>query len=510
MNPTLIEALEDARSTHERGEPLDLESFRQQLGTDYAHFRELLAFDTGVEDALEPQSNGALPETLGSYELVREVGRGAMGVVYEAHDTKLDRKVAIKALRPDLDVRPSTATRYEREARSCARVRHPHLIEIYEVGDVDGRPYYVMPLLGGGPLSRVLREGARLSPQELCARMADVADAVHALHEAQIVHRDIKPANIVVEDDGRFVLADFGLARRTDVPALTQTGQSVGTPHYMSPEQVSGDKVVDARTDIYALGATLYEVLGERRAFDAPDLESLYGQILTKRPVDLKDLAPRVPEPAARVVMKCLEKDPADRYPTAGALAHDLRAAAEGGDVRARRPSPLVRFARSVQPLHIAAIVVVAALVWTMTRESDTPAPAQSETQVVFEIPREHLVEYFRALKEAGLEVQVRIREPEVRRTTRMAPIQLVYPRGRVRLEDLDRMRVDVTDAFDECSSLPTEDSGSFRSAPAQKARPAPVTIATHASSSVRSCSHAAFRSRRSWPLTAFSESGRL
>ena len=458
MKNDVIDVLEEVRSKERDGQSVDLESYQARLGDDWAQFRDLYAFHESFVDMLESGLDVETPRQIGSYELVREIGRGAMGVVYEAHDAKLHRRVALKTLRPDLVAGPRTAQRYEREALSCAKVRHPNLIEIYDVGEFEGRPYYVMPLLTGGTLSDALEQDALGSPMSLCDRMADVANAVHELHQAQIVHRDIKPANIVVEEDGRFVLADFGLARRIDLPPLTRADQTVGTPHFMAPEQLENSpNEVDARTDVYALGATLYQALANRLPFEAPKLESLYFQILQKRPEDLATANPDVPRDVARIVMRCLEKRPEDRFATARELERNLRAVVAGKPVTGG-VSPIRRALRTVRPWMVAAALVVAGLgMWWSSRDA-SPPPGQVRpppmTLDLREATDEDLVRFIGAARKAGLTKLIFEIEDASHRNAANDPLQLVLPRGAVRIEDLDVLRVDVTDAFDGQGAL--------------------------------------------------------
>ena len=463
MTPKLIAALEDARVCHDRGEGVDWERFRDDLGDDFERFCALVRFEVGIEDVIEPKSGEFLPRPMGDYTLLRELGRGAMGVVYDAYHEKLDRRVALKTLRPDYALVPELAARYEREARACARVRHPNLVEIYEVGECEGRPYYVMPRLAGGSLSALLADAGRPPVYELCERMAGIAEAVGAMHEARIVHRDIKPANICVESDGSFVLADFGLARRTDAPALTQDGHVVGTPHYMSPEQLAGrPDDIDGRADVYALGATLYHALSGRPPFEAATLESLYAKIVTSSAKPLRSVAPGVPESVSRVVMKCLQRRPDRRYATARALATDLRRAVQGSGAKAPRIRGRCGLGRRV-PYAVGVLLLVGLAVWWGLMRHRGDASQQAEGPVgtapldlTIRIPEgADLAVYIEAVKRAKLvRAEFIIEPPRVQRLANTDAIQLVYPRGMVRIEDLDQTRLDVGEAFEGSGSI--------------------------------------------------------
>ncbi len=304
---------------------MDPEAYRGRLGSSFAEFCDLVGVAESLQEAMDPTFSEEFPRPFGQYTLLGELGRGAMGVVYEAHDEQLGRKVAIKVLLASLAENLKFRERYRREARSCAKVRHDHIVEIYETGEIEGSPYHAMALLEGVPLSTHVHEGTLGSKSEVCRQLAGVADALHAVHESGVVHRDVKPANIIVEPSGRMVLADFGLARAPEDVGVTRTGEHLGTPPYMSPEQMIGrPEDVNGGTDVYALGVTLYEALTGRRPFDAERYVELQMKILTERARPPRQLDPLVSRDLERIVMTCLEKKPADRYPSAAALADDL------------------------------------------------------------------------------------------------------------------------------------------------------------------------------------------
>jgi hypothetical protein len=283
----------------------------------------------------------------GEFTLLSELGRGAVGVVYEAVHRSLGRTVALKVLKTGFDTHPTAIERFKREARACAQVRHDHVVEVYQAGEHEGRHYYAMALMEGQSLKQMARAGQVPEPHELARQMAGIVDALALMHDRGIVHRDIKPSNIMVEKDGRMVLADFGLARTVASDKLTMTGESLGTPLYMSPEQLLGDRdAIDGRTDVYGIGATLYEILANQPVFNAPDVGSLMRMILAERPQALREVAPDVPPALAGIVMKALEKRRRDRYHTAARLREDLLAFARGEQVKGRPVSGTVRAGR--------------------------------------------------------------------------------------------------------------------------------------------------------------------
>ena len=365
----LADALEDMHRRRARGEDAIPDDYRGRLGDSHEDFMKIVAAETRLDGTLAPAPAEALPRPFAGFTLLREIGRGASGVVYEAVDRRLGRTVALKILRTGVDTDSTALERFRREAKACAHVRHDHIVAIHEAGETDGRPWYSMDLVPGEPLSSAVRGGERLDPKLLAAGVAGVADGLHALHAAGIVHRDVKPQNLIVRPDGQMILADFGLARSAQAVALTQTGDALGTPLYMSPEQMLGQKgEVDARTDVYGLGATMYEALCGRPVFRTEDVASLMRMILTQRPDPVRAHAPGVPADLEGIVMKCLEKRKGDRYPSAAALADDLRAFVKDEPVVGRPIGPAVRAVRAARrhwiPIATAAGVLVAGLAW--------------------------------------------------------------------------------------------------------------------------------------------------
>ena len=298
------------------------------------------------------------------YDTGQLLGAGAMGEVVRAHDPTLNRDVALKFLR---SADPSLLQRFQREAQAQARVDHPGVCRVYEVGEMEGRAFIAMQLVDGPTLGRL----APTVPVEERVRLVrDVAEAVHAAHETGLIHRDLKPGNILVEARGgpwRAYVADFGLARDLAEPGLTETGTTVGTPAYMSPEQARGDRNIDRRTDVYSLGAVLFEVLTGVPPFDSVSPVQILLQVLQDEAPGIRSLDRTLPQDLETIVATCLEKDPHRRYPTARALAEDLTRFLAGDMVLARPLSRAARLARRVRrsprSFALGAVAVVAVLV---------------------------------------------------------------------------------------------------------------------------------------------------
>ena len=276
---------------------------------------------------------GRLIQALGSsYTVEGELGRGGMGVVYKARDERLKRQVAIKVLPPELAFREEIRIRFLREAETAARLSHPHIVPIHSVGEgPDGLVYFVMAFVDGESVAGKLKRRGRLPSEEARRIMLETSDALGAAHALGIIHRDVKPDNILLEGSrGRVVVTDFGIAKAlssTTVSAtLTATGVAIGTPHYMSPERAAGDREIDGRSDIYSLGVVSYQMLTGELPFQAPTVPGILMKHITERAPLVTEKCDDCPDDLAACVMRSLEKDPEDRWPTADALRRALEA----------------------------------------------------------------------------------------------------------------------------------------------------------------------------------------
>ena len=313
----------------------------------------------------------AAPGTLGSfgaYELIREVARGGMGVIYEARQADLRRTVALKMILAGRLATEAEAQRFAQEARAAANLDHPGIVPVYEFGRHDDRPYYAMAFVAGPSLAQCLTEGP-LPPREAAALLAEVAEAVAYAHGRGVIHRDLKPSNILIGPDGRPRVADFGLAKVLDLPAdagLTATGEVLGTPGYMPPEQARGEIArIGPPSDVYSLGAVLYEALSGRPPFKAASPWETIRQVLEATPAPVRLLNPQVPRDLEMICAKCLEKDPTARYGAADELAADLRRFLAGEPILARRPGPLSKVARRLRKHRRVVRVATAAVLLT-------------------------------------------------------------------------------------------------------------------------------------------------
>ncbi len=298
------------------------------------------------------------PQQLGDFRIAREIGRGGMGVVYEAEQLSLHRRVALKVLRFGAVADEKALERFRREAETVAHLHHTNIVPIFAVGSENGVYYYAMQFIEGGSLADVVATARvedvqpekRRAVSEIARWGLEAAEALAHAHQRGVIHRDIKPSNLLLDTDGRVWLTDFGLARRMDEVTLTMTGMLMGTPRYMSPEQATATKQpVDHRTDIYSLGATLYELLTGRPVFASDTPHGVITQILTTEPVRPRVVRQSIPRDLETIILTCLAKDPTQRYATAQALADDLRAIREGRPIRARRENIFQQATRWVQ-----------------------------------------------------------------------------------------------------------------------------------------------------------------
>ncbi len=336
--------------------------------------------DSAAETTFPVVHPGSL---LGDFLVQERIGAGGMGIVYRAHQVSLSRDVALKVLAPHISHSKTATERFRREARAVARLDHPNIVSVYTTGEEQGTSYYAMQLIDGIPLSKVIAHLKRRPLRELrsggaatargaapgdaasadidlaslitarwegsyfrsvAEMLADAAEALAYAHGHQVIHRDIKPSNLLLSRRYEIHIGDFGLARIAEEPGLTRTGECVGTPYYMSPEQITvGGNEIDPRTDVYALGATLYELLTLRPPFFGGNREEVLSKILQSRPPAPRLLNRNAPRDLEVVCLKALEKEVCDRYQSAAEMAADLGRFAKGEPVMARHRGPVTR-----------------------------------------------------------------------------------------------------------------------------------------------------------------------
>ena len=288
------------------------------------------------------------PRHVGPYEILAELGRGGMGVVYRARHLQLGRDVAVKLLTAGACATDEQRRRFLAESRLAARIRHPRIVSIHDAGDHEGQLWCAMDLVDGDDLAALLRDGP-LPLQEAVHLVAEIARAVHSLHDHGILHRDVKSSNILLDRSGTPYLTDFGLARGDESDA-TATGSVLGTPASMSPEQAAGRvREIDARSDVYGLGTVLYEALAGTPPFGGESAIDTLLDVLERDPLPPSHWNRSVPPPLDRICLRCLEKSPARRPATAAALADDLDRWLAGGQIAPLDDSPLEWVARLVR-----------------------------------------------------------------------------------------------------------------------------------------------------------------
>ncbi|MEK6644192.1 MAG: protein kinase [Planctomycetota bacterium] len=313
---------------------------------------------------------------LGDFEIIREIGRGGMGIVYRARQVSLNRLVALKVLPGIFRQVPTAVTRFLKEAQAAAKLHHTNIVPVYAQGEYEGHCYYAMELIEGDSLDRILRRepgrlhehppdasfaglqsqtgaaagGRRQSYRFLARLMAGVAEGLDHAHKQGVIHRDIKPQNLLMAGDGQLHITDFGLARLLDEPSITLTGEMVGTPAYMSPEQVTGDRsAIDQRTDIFSFGVTFYEALTGVRPFEGATRDQVTARILTREPKPPRKINPHVPVDLETICLRAMEKEPGRRYPSAEKLAADLRRFADDRPILIRRAGVVERSVKWVR-----------------------------------------------------------------------------------------------------------------------------------------------------------------
>jgi serine/threonine protein kinase len=318
-------------------------------------------------------------EQIGSYDILSELGRGGMGVVYKAQDRRLKRLVALKVVLAGGHASAAERQRFQVEVEAAARLQHPNIVQVYEVGEEGGRPFMAMEYCPSGSLQDRIRNQPQ-PPREAAQLIATLADALHHAHQAGIVHRDIKPANLLLTTDGAPKVADFGLAKRLNkADNFTQTGAIMGSLDYMAPEQAAGrTREATPATDVYSLGAVLYKLLtGQPPFHGTSDLETI-NAIVSRDPVSIRVFQPKTPRDLVTICHKCLEKNPARRYATAATLADDLRRYLADQPIQARPLGSVEsawRWARHHSGLSLVLLggvtmllVVAACLAWSSYR----------------------------------------------------------------------------------------------------------------------------------------------
>jgi len=293
-----------------------------------------------MTDSADKPLPARLAEALGdAYTIEGEVGRGGMGVVYRARDERLQRRVAIKVLPPELAFQKDIRERFTREAQTAAKLSHPHIVPIHTVGEGQGLVYFVMGYVDGESVAGRIRRRGKLPVDEARRIMGEAADALSAAHALSIIHRDIKPDNILLEGSrGRVMVTDFGIAKAlssTSGATLTGAGVAIGTPAFMSPEQAAGEREIDGRSDVYSLGVVAFQMLTGELPFTAPTVAGILMKQITEPAPDIRTRRADVPEDLALAVSRCLEKDPENRWPSADAL----RRALESRTVSGYRPT---------------------------------------------------------------------------------------------------------------------------------------------------------------------------
>jgi tRNA A-37 threonylcarbamoyl transferase component Bud32 len=332
----------------EFGAPVAWDDYLASFPDHAVALRLLRQADQLVEHVLGPTAAAAGP--IGDYEILEEIGRGGMGVVYKAGQKSLGRVVALKMIRAADFAGPAERERFRREAQAVAALRHPNIVQVYAVGDCNGEPFLALEFVEGPSLARYLG-GKPLPAREAAALVATLADAMHYAHQRGVIHRDLKPGNILLESAEKGTssslvtrhsplatpkITDFGLAKLQGDTQHTSTGVILGTPGYMAPEQADGrGKEVGPAADVYGLGAILYELLTGRPPFQGDSPVATLQQVMEAEPARPRLLNPAVPRDLETVCLKCLEKEPQQRYASAAALADDLRRFRDGAPVRA-------------------------------------------------------------------------------------------------------------------------------------------------------------------------------
>jgi serine/threonine-protein kinase len=378
VNPDREQRLADllARLTEQRqdGQPLDLHAVTQEHPDLADELRELLGVARLADNAARAGVTGritagrtnpvapspaapSLPRPFANYELRREIGRGGMGVVYQALDPRLGRFVALKMILGGEHASAEDLGRFRGEAQAIARLTHPNIVPVYDVGEQDGQAYFSMKYVEGITLAELIKHGP-LPSRRAASYLLQISQAVHHAHQHGVVHRDLKPSNVLIDTAlDQPLVTDFGLAKRVEGgTSLTGTGHVVGTPSYMAPEQTAGQKPLPT-ADVYSLGAILYEMLTGRPPFQAASVVEIILQVRSEEPVRPRLLNSRIDPDLELICLKCLEKRPEHRYASALLLAEDLRRYLNSEPVLARSSSLVYFFSRLLRETHHAPVM---------------------------------------------------------------------------------------------------------------------------------------------------------
>jgi serine/threonine-protein kinase len=372
----LAQVLDALLKQQAAGQPIDHAALKREYPDLADEIRQLLAVGQIIDfvqkspptvahaSAPAPVTSLQLPAAFGDHELLEELGRGGMGVVYKAFDRTLNRHVALKMILRGIHATPADLSRFRSEAQAAGGLTHPNIVPIYQVGEREGQAYFSMKFVSGRTLAAAMADKP-MHPRDAARYMIAIARAVQHAHEKGILHRDLKPSNILIDENDQPLVTDFGLAKQVAGGAnVTRTGAIVGTPSYMAPEQAEGVKNPTAACDVYSLGAILYELLTGRPPFLAASAVETLLLVRTEEPVRPRALNPQIDVDLEFICRRCLEKTPEYRYTSAARLADDLEAFLHGEPVSARSSSLVYFFTRILRESHHAPVLENWGMLW--------------------------------------------------------------------------------------------------------------------------------------------------